>query len=293
MSYTVTVTKKSASNLAFAFCALPKDKRLEMSALYAFCREIDDVVDEENIPIEQRKEKLNFWRNDLTTIYNKGQPSLEVNRELKPVISKYNIPFELFDELLKGVEMDLDVIRYKSFEDLDLYCYRVASVVGLLSIEIFEYKNNQSKDFAIHLGKAFQLTNILRDVKNDAERGRIYIPLDLLQQHGLKEEDILNGVYSQKYYAVANQLANKSAYHYKQARHFLPIEDKKSMIAAELMGEVYWRLLKILRKKNYNVFIEKRIKLCKLEKIFLGLRAIISAKIGTLYKTSYGSEDFN
>lgn len=261
-----------------------------MSALYAFCREIDDVVDEENVPIEQRKERLNFWRNDLITIT--AQPSLEVNRELKPVISKYNIPFELFDELLKGIEMDLEIKRYKSFEDLDLYCYRVASVVGLLSIEIFGYKNKQSKNFAVHLGKAFQLTNILRDVKNDAERGRIYIPLDLLQQHGLKEEDILNGVYSQRYYAVASKVAKKSAFHYKQARNLLPIEDKKSMIAAELMGEVYWRLLKILRKKHYNVFTEKRLKLSKLEKIYLGLRAIISAKTGMLYKISYGSEDF-
>lgn len=292
MSYVVKVTQKSASNLAFAFCALPKDKRLDMSALYAFCREIDDVVDEENVPIEQRKERLALWRNDLITIYNKGQPSLEVNRELKPVISKYNIPFELFDELLKGVEMDLEIKRYKSFEDLDLYCYRVASVVGLLSIEIFGYKNNLSRDFAVHLGKAFQLTNILRDVRNDAERGRIYIPLDLLQQHGLLEQDILNGVYSQSYYRVASEIAKKSAYHYKQARNLLSDEDKKSMIAAELMGEIYWRLLKILRKKQYNVFTEKRIKLSKLEKIYHGLSAIISAKIGLQYKTSYGSEVF-
>src|SRR5436190_14171878 len=160
-----TITRKSASNLALAFVLLPKAKRDGMSALYAFCREVDDCADDESIPADQRRQQLNRWREDVRLACDGGAPQMAVNRELQTVIRKYRLPFRYFDELLQGVEMDLEIKRYDTYRDLELYCYRVASVVGLLSIEIFGYLRPACRDYAIYLGKALQLTNILRDVK--------------------------------------------------------------------------------------------------------------------------------
>ena len=168
------ITKKSASNLALAFILLPREKREAMAALYAFCREVDDVADEEDEPVDVRRERLEEWREDIRAACADGQPRFPVNREIQPVAHRFGLPVELFEELIRGCEMDLDTKRYQTFEDLDLYCYRVASVVGLLSIEIFGYANPACKDYAVYLGKALQLTNILRDVRTDAELGRIY-----------------------------------------------------------------------------------------------------------------------
>lgn len=172
-----TITRRSASNLALAFVLLPKAKRDAMSALYAFCREVDDVADDETAPVEQRRSQLARWRWDMQRACAGQAPEFQVNKELQPFVQHHHLRFELFDELLKGVEMDLDIKRYDSYGTLELYCYRVASVVGLLSIEVFGYQNAACRDYAVYLGKALQLTNILRDVRMDAERGRIYLPL--------------------------------------------------------------------------------------------------------------------
>src|SRR5512136_1641599 len=137
-----TITRKSASNLALAFILLPKAKRDGMSALYAFCREVDDVADNESIPVAERREQLAAWRADVRRACGTETPQFPVNRELQPVIRQYGLPFEHFDALLQGVEMDLDIKRYDNYEQLDLYCYRVASVVGLLSIEVFGYQSS-------------------------------------------------------------------------------------------------------------------------------------------------------
>ena len=173
MEVSQAITRKSASNLALAFILLPREKRGEMAALYAFCREIDDVADEDTVPVEIRRAKLQAWREDAAKACHGGEPQFAVNRELQAVIQRRKLPFHLFDELLQGVEMDLDINRYESLAELEQYCYRVASVVGLLSIEIFEYSNAACRDYAVYLGKALQLTNILRDVRTDATRGRI------------------------------------------------------------------------------------------------------------------------
>src|SRR6266851_2596713 len=186
------ITRKSASNLALAFVLLPKAKREGMSALYAFCREVDDVADEEGLPVEERRARLALWRADIARACATDEtPHFRVNQELKPFIRQHRLPFELFDELIRGVEMDLDINRYETYHDLEQYCYRVASVVGLLSIEIFGYQNPACRDYANHLGKALQLTNILRDVRSDAERGRIYLPLSELARFGVSEGEIL------------------------------------------------------------------------------------------------------
>jgi 15-cis-phytoene synthase len=267
-----TITRKSASSFTPAFLLLPKVKRDGMSALYAFCREVDDVADDESVATAERRRKLAAWRADVRLACEGGQPQFAVNQELQPFIKKHQLRFELFDELLKGVEMDLDIKRYADYAELELYCHRVASVVGLLSIEIFGYRNPACHDYAVYLGKALQLTNILRDVRSDAERGRIYIPLSELERHRVTQEEILGLQYTSRFCALAEDVAEHARHFYQQARLTLPAEDRRSMAPAELMGTVYWRLLKKLEGRRFDVFGPRPPRLSKGQKILLVLR---------------------
>lgn len=276
------ITRKSASNLALAFILLPREKRGEMAALYAFCREIDDVADDENRSFETRRSQLQEWRSDIRTAYEGGTPSFPVNRELQAVIVRRGLPFDLFDELLKGVEMDLEIFRYATMEDLEKYCYRVASVVGLLSIEIFGYQHEGCRDYAVYLGKALQLTNILRDVRNDAERGRIYLPLRECARFGVTEDEILSGQYSEKYARLAQSIGETARDFYSKARESLPASERRSMATAELMGSVYWKLFRKLERRRFNVFAFNETKLTKLHKLFLISRMWYRAASGNL-----------
>jgi 15-cis-phytoene synthase len=269
MQHSRAITRKSASNLALAFVLLPKPRRDAMSALYAFCREVDDVADEDSSPVEERRKRLSDWRADVKRACENQSPEFPVNCELQPVIQKYSLRFELFDELIKGCEMDLDIKRYENFEQLELYCYRVASVVGLLSIEIFGYQNPAARDYAVSLGKALQLTNILRDVKTDAARGRIYLPESELKKFNVEEEKILRGRYSENFRALAESVAARARKFYSAAKQALPPEDRKNMAAAELMGMVYWRLLKKLERAQFNVFGAQPVGLSKPQKLAL------------------------
>lgn len=272
MHVSESITRKSASNLALAFILLPREKRAAMSALYAFCREVDDVADEESLPVAERRARLAAWRKDVRLACENGLPRFPVNRELQPHIVEHRLPFGHFDELIQGVEMDLDINRYESYEQLDLYCYRVASVVGLLSIEIFGYRNPGCRDYAVHLGKALQLTNILRDVRGDAERGRIYLPLAELAKHGVQPEELLRLEYSERFYRLADSVAARARSFYQLAQRSLPPEDRRSMATAELMGSVYWRLLRKLEAKRFDVFGKELTRLTKLQKVLLILR---------------------
>lgn len=282
------ITRKSASNLALAFILLPKAKRHAMSVLYAFCREVDDVADEETIPLEKRRADLAAWREDVRLACNGGAPSFPVNRELQAVIAQYRLPFSHFDELIRGVEMDLDTHRYQTFEELEQYCYRVASVVGLLSVEIFGYQNADCRQYAIYLGQALQLTNILRDVRNDAERGRIYFPLAELEKHQVAPREILAFEYSDRFAQAAASVAARAKHFYALAGRTLPAEDGRSMIAAELMGEVYWRLLRELERRRFDVFGPHPARVSRAEKILLILRTWFRLNAGPA-RPNYGT----
>ena len=266
------ITRKSASNLALAFILLPKAKRDAMAALYAFCREVDDVADEESVPVEQRRASLAEWRADVRRACDGEKPTFVVNRELQPIIAQYRLPFHDFDELIRGVEMDLDVKRYADYAELEQYCFRVASVVGLLSVEIFGYHEAACRDYATHLGKALQLTNILRDVRPDAERGRIYLPLSELERFQVKPEEILRGEYSERFARLAESVAGQARKFYGLARETLPATDRRSMAAAELMGSIYWRLLGKLERQQFQVFGPRPTRLSKGRKLLLALR---------------------
>ena len=269
MQHSRALTKKSASNLALAFVLLPREKRDAMSALYAFCRAVDDVADEDSVPVEQRRQQLAAWREDIRRTCENQPPTFVLNREFQPVIQKFKLPFALFDELIKGCEMDLEKVRYENFEELELYCHRVASVVGLLSIEIFGYQNPACHDYAVNLGQALQLTNILRDVKNDAARGRIYLPQNQLRKFKVNEAEILAAQYSDRYLSLATEVANRAKHFYQLARNGLPETDRRAMVAAELMGAVYWKLLLKLERGRVNVFGPRPLKLSKPHKLAL------------------------
>jgi 15-cis-phytoene synthase len=288
MQHSHAITQKSASNLALAFILLPQPKRDAMSALYAFCREVDDVADEDSAPVEQRREQLAAWRQDIKLACDGQMPRFPTNRELQPVIRQFGLRFEFFDELIEGCEMDLVTLRYKDFEQLELYCYRVASAVGLLSIEIFGYQNPATRDYAIYLGKALQLTNILRDVKNDAARGRIYLPQAELERHGVSEREILDSKYSDRYRALAGSVAQRAKTFYQLAEKTLPPEDRKSMVAAELMGSVYWQLLQKLERGKFNVFAAQPLKLSKPHKLALIFRSWLRFATG-VHQSDYGT----
>ena len=283
------ITQKSASNLALAFILLPKAKRDGMSALYAFCREVDDVADEESVPVEKRRTQLAAWREDVRRACTGGAPEFPVNRELQSVIRTHpGLRFELFDDLIRGVEMDLDIKRYQTHAELEQYCYRVASVVGLLSIEIFGYTNPRTRDYAVYLGKALQLTNILRDVRTDAERGRIYLPLEELARFGVTEEEILQGHYSPRFRDLAISVAARARHFYKLALESLPPEERRSMAAAELMGSVYWRLLEKLEARAFHVFGPEPTRVTKAQKILLILRTWLRIASGNVVP-NYGA----
>jgi phytoene synthase len=283
-----TITRRSSSNLALAFVLLPRAKRHGMSALYAFCREVDDVADDELLPVNERRSRLAEWRADIGRACAGEPPQFRVNEELQPIIAQHHLPFELFDELIRGVEMDLDINRYATYADLELYCYRVASVVGLLSIEVFGYTNPRCRDYANHLGKALQLTNILRDVRSDAERGRIYIPVEEMQRYRVAEREILGGEYSERFRELAASVAAHARRHYLAAREALPPEDRRSMAAAELMGSVYWRLLQKLERQRFNVFGPQPTRLSRAQKLGLILRTWYKIFSGSLVP-NYGT----
>ena len=274
--------------LALAFILLPRPKRNGMTALYALCREVDDVADDESLPVDMRRARLDAWRADIRRACAGQRPVFAVNREIQPVIAAHRLPFALFDELVRGVEMDLDIKRYDTFQHLEQYCYRVASVVGLLSIEIFGYTNPACRDYADHLGKALQLTNILRDVRADAERGRIYLPLADLARFGVSEEEILRSHYTDRFRRLAAAVAQQARFHYSRARELLPPEDRRSMTAAELMGSVYWRLLRKLEAQQFNVFGPQPTRLSKPQKLLLILRTWVRHCCGAL-TPNYGT----
>lgn len=287
MEHSRALTQKSASNLALAFILLPREKRDAMSALYAFCRAVDDVADEDSVPTEKRAVQLAAWREDIRCACDGKNPKFILNQEFAPVIRRFKLPFALFDELLKGCETDLEKFRYGNYDELEIYCYQVASVVGLLSIEIFGYKNRACHDYAIYLGQALQLTNILRDVKTDAARGRIYLPQSELKKFGVDENEILEGKYSDRYFALASSVAQRAKQFYSRAQKTLPPEDRRAMVAAELMGSVYWQLLLKLEQGKFNVFGPQALKLGKPHKLALIFQSWLRHATGST-RPNYG-----
>jgi phytoene synthase len=257
------ITRQSKSNLALAFIALGPERRRDITTFYAFCRLIDDIADSETLSVEEKRRQLTEWRAVLRAP-SQSEPSIA--GEVRALIKKYTLQPEMLDEIIAGVEMDLTISEYATFEDLRLYCYRVASAVGLVSIEIFSYRNPACREYAIELGLALQTTNILRDVGKDLDNGRIYLPLADLTRFGYSAAALRSRVYDERFVALMQFEAGRAREFFARAAASLPSEDRRSMIAAEIMGSVYRALLRRMELDKFRVF-EKVYRLNKLEKL--------------------------
>jgi 15-cis-phytoene synthase len=270
------ITARSSSNFYYAFMLLPAERRRALHSVYAFCRFIDDISDDESFT--NPAAMLARWREELERVYH-GTPTRAVSRALADSVHRFSIPREYFEEIIAGVEMDLSQKRYKTFEDLRLYCYRVACAVGLICIEIFGYSNPAARDYAENLGIACQLTNILRDVREDAGRGRIYLPLEDLERFEFSEEELLAGIYSENFVHLMEFEARRAREFYAKAQAALPEEDRGSLVTAEAMRLIYGTLLERIIESNYRVF-EGRMSLSAPRKLYLVGRAWASGRFG-------------
>lgn len=253
--YCEAVTKRSGSNFAYSFFFLPPARRSAMYTIYAFCKEVDSAVDDppagSNPP-----EQLAYWRRELAAAYH-GDPSSPVTISLAEHVRTLNIPEEYFYDLLAGVEMDLTTSRYATFNDLALYCYRVASVVGLICLHVFGTRSPRARDYAVNLGLAFQLTNILRDVGSDAAQGRIYLPQEDLNRFGYSEQDLLARAYSPAFSELMRFECDRAREYYRKAddaAECLPLDDRRALTVAEIMRGVYRRILDRIERSEYRVY---------------------------------------
>ncbi len=262
--------KKSGSSFYYSFRFLSKDKRRAITALYAFCREVDDVVDECS-DANVARVTLNWWRNEVAAVYE-GKPQHPVTQALASIVKKYNMSQEHLLEIIDGMEMDLEQARYADFKSLQLYCYRVASVVGLLTVEIFGYTDRQTLKYAHDLGIAFQLTNIIRDVGEDARRNRIYLPLDELQQFGVTEADILNSRETESFQKLMAFQIERAQRFYQQALEHLPAVDRKAQRTGLIMAAIYQATLNEVIASGCHV-LKERVSLTSSYKIWLALKA--------------------
>lgn len=260
----------SGSSFTVSFIFLPKTQREAMTALYAFCREVDDVVDEcSDFAVAQIK--LNWWKSEVANLYA-NKPHHPVTRALQPFTSQFNLAQEHFLEIIDGMEMDLKFNRYEDFKQLQLYCYRVASVVGLLSAQIFGFSNRKTLKYAHDLGMAFQLTNIIRDVGEDARRGRIYLPLDELKKAKVTEDDILQSRETPQVKELMDYQIERAENYYDKALRELPTEDAKKQRTGLMMAAIYRTLLREIKTGSAEKVLNSKTSLPPLRKILLAVQ---------------------
>ncbi|HSH53944.1 MAG TPA: presqualene diphosphate synthase HpnD [Methylotenera sp.] len=263
-------TAKSGSSFYYSFMFLPKQKREAITALYAFCREVDDIADE-CTELQVAQVKLSWWRSEIENLYL-SKPIHPVTKALLPHVKTFDLKAEHFIEIIDGMEMDLNFNRYEDFKQLQLYCYRVASVVGLLSAQIFGFSNRKTLKFADDLGMAFQLTNIIRDVGEDARRNRIYLPLEDLATFNVTEEDILHSRESESVKKLLEHQIQRAESYYDRALHELPDEDRKNQRVGLMMTAIYRTLLREIQADGAEKVLNARTSLGALRKFWLAFQ---------------------
>ncbi len=281
------LTTRSSSNFKFAFLFLRPEQRTALKQVYEFCRVVDDIVDERPPGPEgdaEARSGLAEWSREVARIYGDAYRELDPPRSalgqgLCETHALFAYPREGFDEIIAGVAMDLERNRYRDMEELELYCHRVASCVGFLCIAIFGDQSEAAHNYAQHLGLALQYTNILRDVGEDALRGRVYIPESLLVRHRLTREDILNQRYDHRFVALAQDFAVRAEREYQLAWEALRDADKRALLPAEVMGRTYYRILDEIRDRNFNVFT-RRAALRRRDKLKVAALAIARSSLG-------------
>lgn len=257
---------QSGSSFYYSFLFLPKPRRLAITALYAFCREVDDVVDEIHDPGVARQ-TLNWWRSEINAMLN-GAPTHPVTRALLPYLNTYQLEGKHLLAIIDGMEMDLQQTRYLDYIGLQRYCWHVAGVVGILSARIFGVTNPETIEFAEKLGLAFQLTNIIRDVGDDARKGRIYLPVNELQQFGVTAADILNARHSEQFAALMQFQYDRAQSCYDHALASLPNEDRRAQRTSLIMAAIYRTLLVEIKNDGFHV-LNQRISLTPIRKLWL------------------------
>jgi phytoene synthase len=272
------LTRRSRSNFYYAFLVLPRARREALYAVYAFCRIVDDIADLGGDIALQRRE-LERWRGELARCYDGGPTHSPVAARLLEAIHRYPIPRPALEAIVDGVEMDLDGATYATFDRLYTYCYRVASAVGLCCIEIFGYTDPRAREYAVNLGIALQLTNIMRDVGADARAGRVYLPQEDLDRFGVTTEDLRNGRYTDAFIRLMEHQALRARQFYGAARRVFPERDARTLVAAEIMGRIYFALLGEIEARGYRVF-EDRVALSARRKLAIALRAWASSRLG-------------
>ena len=265
--------KSTNTSFYYSFSLLPKQKREAIHTVYEFCRYTDDIVDEET---DRRSAAMHLrrWRRELQQA-TQGSSSYAILNQLNTTARKFNIPVDHFFDLIRGMEMDLSKKRYDTFEELRQYCYLVASSVGLMCRQIFGYRNDLTREYAINLGIALQLTNILRDIKEDARRGRIYIPQEDLRRFGYTEDDLLRFRYTPEFVNLMRFECDRASAYFDAARDALKNEDKRFFFAARIMWSIYAHTLQRIIRSNYNVF-ERRISISRLLKVLITFRYWLS-----------------
>jgi phytoene synthase len=262
-------TARSGTSFYYSFLFLPPERRRAITALYAFCREVDDVVDEVSDPALART-KLAWWRREIGATFN-GSPQHPVALALQPVVAAYRLPEEHFQTVIDGMAMDLDCNRYLDFVQLERYCHCVAGAVGLLSAEIFGYANPATRQYARDLGIAFQLTNIIRDVGEDARRGRIYLPQNELAQHGVTAASLLQHESSPGLNSLMAEQVTRARHWHARAMAALPAEDRRAQRPGLIMAAIYRALLDEIERDGYRV-LRHRIALTPLRKLWIALK---------------------
>jgi len=257
-----TITSQSKSNLALAFVSLGRERKRDITVFYAFCRVIDDIADSSELNVVEKRVRLAKWRQML---HAAAQDEPLLARDVRQLIAKYSLPIDRLEEIIAGVEMDLSIRRYATFEELRIYCYRVASAVGLVSIEIFGYRNAGCKQYAIELGLALQMTNIIRDVGKDLQDGRIYLPQEDLARFGYSETGLQARQYNERFLRLMEFEAARAREFFSRAAAALPPEDRRAMAPAEIMASIYRGVLRQIELDKFRVF-EKEYRLSKLEK---------------------------
>ena len=264
----------SGSSFYYSFLFLPAERRRAITALYAFCREVDDVVDECKDPAIART-KLAWWRQEIASIYH-GRPQHPVSRALAEVAAPYHLDEPRLQEVIDGMEMDLDYNAYPDFDALRVYCHRVAGVVGTLSADIFGYQDARTLDYAADLGVALQLTNIIRDVGEDARRNRIYLPLHELAEYGVTTEDIAQGRETEGFRRLMDFQVNRAQAFYDQAFAKLPAVDRKPQRAGIIMAAIYRTLLDEIRAEGCHV-LTRRVTLTPVRKLWIAWKTSMKA----------------
>lgn len=282
--YCQNVAAKSGSSFYYAFLFLPPERRKAITALYAFCREVDDVVDEVNEASVARM-KLAWWRSQIENLFQGQAPEHPIMQALAPHVKPFGLEAAQLHAIIEGMEMDLEQYQYGDFNSLKKYCWHAAGVVGELSAKIFGYNNPQTLEYADKLGLAFQLTNIIRDVGDDARRGRIYLPVEDLQRFEVTQNDILDSNYNENFVALMQFQTDRARKAYQAAMLALPEEDRRAQRPGLLMAAIYYALLDEIERDRWQV-LDQRVALTPIRKFWLAWKTWVSGGKGLVRRLS-------